>query len=193
VRGLRSLAAAGNALALVLLVLVLARRDVLLGNRASPPPAIRTAATAPASRVLVVVIDALRTDRIDRMPQLSALAHSGGRGTARIEALVPSTVAGIRALAEGVPPPPALAAGLAIWSAVAAGTEPPRAGFFVNAALWPALALAFVAPGAAVWLAVVVLVAVALDLTPRPPLPSHTQPPGEGAPPPEDPHPRPLL
>lgn len=108
-RGLRSLAAAGNALALVLLVLVLARQDVLLGNGAAAPlPVIQAAATpAPASRVLVVVIDALRADRVDGMPHLAALARTGGRGTARVEALVPSTVSGIRALVEGTPPPPA--------------------------------------------------------------------------------------
>src|SRR5688572_29580981 len=50
--------------------------------------------------------------------------------------------------------PWALGAAMMIWSAVAAGTESPRAGFFLNAALWPALALAFVAPGVAVGLAV---------------------------------------
>jgi hypothetical protein len=57
--------------------------------------------------VLLVVIDGLRADRIERLPHLSVLARTGGRGTARIESLVPSTVAGIRALAEGVVPPPA--------------------------------------------------------------------------------------
>lgn len=108
VRGLRSLAAAGNALALVLLVLVLARRDVLLGNGAAAPlPSVQRTTPAPASRVLVVVIDALREDRIDGMPHLASLARNGGRGTARVEALVPSTVSGIRALVEGTPPPPA--------------------------------------------------------------------------------------
>lgn len=107
-RGLRALATAGNAVALVLLVLVLARREVLFGaGDPAPPPAAVRSAPAPASRVLLVVIDALRADRAGRMPRLAALARAGGHGTARVEALIPSTVAGIRALAEGTAPPPA--------------------------------------------------------------------------------------
>lgn len=105
---LRALAVAGNAAALVLLILVLARRDVLFGRgepTPSPPPVQQ--ASAPASRMLLVVIDGLRADRVERLPHLAALARTGGLGTARVGSLVPSTVAGIRALAEGIVPPPA--------------------------------------------------------------------------------------
>ena len=98
---LRALSVAGNAAALVLLILVLARRDVLFGpGEPAPPPSSIRQTSAPATRVLLVVIDGLRADRVDRMPHLAALARTGGRGTARVESLVPSTVAGIRALAE---------------------------------------------------------------------------------------------
>jgi hypothetical protein len=107
-RSLRALAVAGNAAALVLLTLVLARQDVLFGRgEPTPLPAPVQQASAPASRVLLVVIDGLRADRVERLPHLAALAQTGGRGTARVGSLVPSTVAGIRALAEGVVPPPA--------------------------------------------------------------------------------------
>lgn len=112
-RGLRALAAAGNAAGLILLVLILARRDALFGDSTPSknltprtPQALQTTPPA-ASRVLLVVIDALRVDQVDQMPHLAALARSGGRGTARVEALVPSTIAGIQALAEGTLPPPA--------------------------------------------------------------------------------------
>jgi hypothetical protein len=104
--GLRAFALAGNALALVLLVLVLARREAFFQESPAPPVSLRHG-PAPAARVLVVVIDALRADQVDRMPHLGTLARDGGRGTARVEALLPSTIAGIRALAEGLEPPPA--------------------------------------------------------------------------------------
>jgi len=57
-----------------------------------------------------VVIDALRRDRAADpalMPHLNRLAREGGRGMARVESWIPSTVAGIRAIVEGAVPPPA--------------------------------------------------------------------------------------
>jgi hypothetical protein len=114
---LRQIAAAGNSAALVLLVAVLAQAPVLFedpppdlprsssptrpGGEAQPP------APAGARRVLLVVIDGLRDDAVAGMPRLDRLAREGGRGTARVESLIPSTVAGIRALAEGEVSPPA--------------------------------------------------------------------------------------
>ena len=60
--------------------------------------------------MLLVVVDALRDDSsLDPavMPNLTRLARDGRRGTARVESWIPSTVAGIRSIAEGRVPPPA--------------------------------------------------------------------------------------
>lgn len=106
--GLVRIAAAGNAAALVLLVAVLANARLLFG----PPPVRPGPSVRPASsgRVLLVVIDALREDssRDPRMmPNLVRLARDGGRGVALVESWIPSTVAGIRTIAEGTVPAPA--------------------------------------------------------------------------------------
>lgn len=107
-RGLARIAVAGNAAALVLLVAVLANGRLLFGpSPVSPRPPARPAASG---RVLLVVIDALREDVSRdprRMPGLVRLAREGGRGVARVESWIPSTVAGIRAIAEGTVPEPA--------------------------------------------------------------------------------------
>lgn len=105
---LRSTAAAGNAAALVLLILVLACHDLLFGQP-SPSPLPPADAKGLGGRVLLVVIDGLREDRSRDprlMPNLVLLAENAGRGTARVETLLPSTIAGIRTLAEGVVVPP---------------------------------------------------------------------------------------
>lgn len=105
---LRRIAAAGNAAALVLLAVVLAWRAVLFGPSTSPLPS--PGPPLHPGRVLLVVIDALRVDRSldpELMPHLNRLAAEGRRGTAVVESWVPSTVAGIRTLVEGVVPPPA--------------------------------------------------------------------------------------
>ena len=107
-RGLARIAAAGNAAALVLLVVVLANGRLLFGP--SPAPAEPPVRQAASGRVLLVVIDALREDASRdprRMPRLVRLAREGGRGVARVESWIPSTVAGIRAIAEGTVPEPA--------------------------------------------------------------------------------------
>ncbi|HSF43236.1 MAG TPA: alkaline phosphatase family protein [Thermoanaerobaculia bacterium] len=107
-RGLVRIATAGNAAALVLLVAVLANARLLFGP--SPAPAVPVAREAASGRFLLVVIDALREDssRDPRvMPNLVRLAGEGGRGVALVESFIPSTVAGIRTIAEGVVPEPA--------------------------------------------------------------------------------------
>jgi hypothetical protein len=106
--GLVRTATAGNAAALVLLVAVLANARLLFGP--SPVPAVPLAREAASGRFLLVVIDALREDssRDSRlMPNLVRLAGEGGRGVALVESFIPSTVAGIRTIAEGVVPEPA--------------------------------------------------------------------------------------
>jgi len=108
---LHALAAAGNSVALLLLILALALGPRLSGDRAGfqPPPS-PPSGPARAQRVLLVVIDGLRADHAfdaTLMPQLAGLAHRGSTGTALVESLIPSTIAGIRTLAEGEVPPPA--------------------------------------------------------------------------------------
>lgn len=106
--GLVRIAAAGNAAALVLLAAVLANARLLFGpSPVRPDPPVRTASSG---RVLLVVIDDLREDssRDPRMmPNLVRLARDGGRGAALVESWIPSTVAGIRTIAEGTVPAPA--------------------------------------------------------------------------------------
>lgn len=106
--GLVRIAAAGNAAALVLLVAVLANVRLLFGpSPVRPDPPVPTASTG---RVFLVVIDALREDFSRdprRMPNLVRLARDGGRGAALVESWIPSTVAGIRTIAEGTVPAPA--------------------------------------------------------------------------------------
>jgi hypothetical protein len=102
---LRQIAGAGNAAALVLLAAFLVHARFLVGPEQEGAAAHRRLpGPAPAGRVLLVVIDALREDVSRSMPSLNRLS---GRGTARVESWVPSTVAGIRAIAEGVVPAPA--------------------------------------------------------------------------------------
>jgi hypothetical protein len=120
-RRLRRIATAGNAAALVLLVAVLANGRILFGPESSP----RESSPQPLSqergaqesadlplppRVLLVVIDALRVDAAQDgrlMPNLHRVAGGGASGAAIVESWIPSTVAGIRTIAEGVVPPPA--------------------------------------------------------------------------------------
>ena len=109
---LRRIAVAGNAVALALLAMVLANAGVLLGGT-DPPSNPHSLTPSPAGRggkMLLVVVDALRNDSsLDPalMPNLTQLARDGGRGTARVESWIPSTVAGIRSIVEGRVPPPA--------------------------------------------------------------------------------------
>lgn len=102
------IAAAGNAAALVLLVAVLANARLLFApSPVRPDPPVPTASSG---RVLLVVIDALREDSSRDpgvMPNLVRLARDGGRGVALVESWIPSTVAGIRTIAEGTVPAPA--------------------------------------------------------------------------------------
>ncbi|HSG38499.1 MAG TPA: alkaline phosphatase family protein [Thermoanaerobaculia bacterium] len=101
---LRRIAAAGNTAAVALLAMVYAHGPALLGRaETSPAPPMGS----PKPRVLLVVIDALREDR-SRDPRLMPnLNRLQGRGTARVESWIPSTVAGIRTIVEGTVPPPA--------------------------------------------------------------------------------------
>lgn len=113
------LAGAGNAAVLILLVLLLGNGRVLpngysapvaLDNGAAPPTATSPPTGPHARRAILVVIDGLRTDVAadpDIMPFLRSLAQRGGQGTAHVESLVPSTIAGIMTLATGQVPAPA--------------------------------------------------------------------------------------
>lgn len=118
---LKRVAVAGNVCALVVLVLLCANADVLFGpGRAGwgqgtirtdplstlrPPPL-----TGPPARgAVLIVIDGLRVDtarNAEVMPCVAELAARGGSGTARVDAMVPSTIAGIVALAGGQVLPP---------------------------------------------------------------------------------------
>jgi hypothetical protein len=106
------IAAAGNCAALVIVLVVLASAGTLFGTSAASRdarPVVRPAASAPA-RVVLIVLDAVRDDLArdgDVMPRLVALRRAGSGGTAMVESLVPSTVAGIRVLATGQVPAPA--------------------------------------------------------------------------------------
>ena len=63
-----------------------------------------------AQRVLFVVVDGLRADDATNtplMPQLTQLAAEGGRGLARLESLIPSTVAAIQTFVTAAVAPPA--------------------------------------------------------------------------------------
>jgi Type I phosphodiesterase / nucleotide pyrophosphatase len=98
----RRIAAAGNTAAVALLAMVYAHGPALLGRAETSP-----VMGHPQAPVLLVVIDALREDR-SRDPRLMPnLNRLPGRGVARVESWIPSTVAGIRTIAEGTVPPPA--------------------------------------------------------------------------------------
>jgi hypothetical protein len=113
------IAGAGNVAALLLLVLFLGNGGILLegygnlladdrdvGSRLAtlPDPAPR------ANRVILVVIDGLRTDVAadpQVMPFLCSLTADGGHATAQVESMIPSTIAGIISLSTGHVPAPA--------------------------------------------------------------------------------------
>ena len=106
----RSIAAAGNAAALVLLILILANRDILFEGTGGGSLSRVAGEGRGGGPTLLILLDGLRLDRsLDPhlMPNLVRLGREGSRGIARVEALIPSTVAGIRTLAEGTVPPPA--------------------------------------------------------------------------------------
>ncbi|HEX6899671.1 MAG TPA: alkaline phosphatase family protein [Thermoanaerobaculia bacterium] len=98
----RRIAAAGNTAAVALLAMVYAHGPALLG-RTEPSPAMGR----PEAPVLLVVIDALREDRSRDLRLMPNLNRLEARGVARVESWIPSTVAGIRTIAEGTVPPPA--------------------------------------------------------------------------------------
>jgi hypothetical protein len=102
---LRQIATAGNAAAVALLVVAIS----LLASIPAPPEPLPLERTR-SNPTLLIVIDALRRDLSEDpalMPNLNRLAAEGGRGTARVESWIPSTVAGIRSIVEGAVPPPA--------------------------------------------------------------------------------------
>lgn len=114
-RHLWSVAAAGNCTALAVVALVLINAGPLFQLERRPAVAEWPSHLAPpqdrvASRLLLIVIDALRLDTARDttvMPQLARLAERGGQGVAVVDAFVPSTVAGIRVIATGTVPAPA--------------------------------------------------------------------------------------
>ena len=104
------LAVAGNTAALVMLVLMLANGSVLFDSSIHPRPVAYEAPPGPlASRAVLVIIDGLRQDFASDpavMPALRELARRGVETTAHVQALIPSTIAGITTLATGAVPPP---------------------------------------------------------------------------------------
>ncbi len=91
---------------LVALSLVAAAATVLVLDGAAPagPPSSLQLPPAPASPTVLVVLDGVTADDATspaRMPALAALAARGASWRARVDAVVPSTVAGIQALVEG--------------------------------------------------------------------------------------------
>ncbi len=118
-RAAHRIAGAGNVAALLLLVLFLGNGGILLeghGNLLADDRDVgsrRTALPDPApraSRVILVVIDGLRTDMAadpDVMPFLCSLTADGGSATAHVESMIPSTIAGIVSLSTGHVPAPA--------------------------------------------------------------------------------------
>ncbi len=112
---------AGNVVALAVLVLVCANSELLLHERRPSAPAVNhTSGSAPPGteagvadrrheRLVLVVIDGLRADTAfnpQQMPFLSRLADEHGRATARVESLIPSSIAGIATITTGSVPPP---------------------------------------------------------------------------------------
>ncbi len=113
---------AGNVVALAAIVLVCCNGDLLLSERQGSarsmmadgcgPAVDRTAANAAggwAEQLVLVVIDGLRADAAfdpQQMPFLSQLAAQHGRATARVESLIPSSIAGIATITTGDIPPP---------------------------------------------------------------------------------------
>ena len=107
------IAACGNPVALVVFAGVFASFPLLMigsGRGSSEPSFLRPSMppSAPA-RVVLVVVDALpvRATTPAAMPRLARLAATGGRGLARVDSLVASTVAGVKVLATGRVPAPA--------------------------------------------------------------------------------------
>lgn len=103
----RAVAQAGNAVALFAILVLLVNSTLLFTTTAPLPPPPFKGATS--ERLLLVVIDGLRVDAVApvQMPQVHALAQRGSFRVSQVDALIPSTVAGLRALIEGVIVPPA--------------------------------------------------------------------------------------
>lgn len=99
--------AAFNAAALAMVLLVFALWDPLFHSWQPRPSTLPV--ERPASRVVLVVIDGLRADVAEdplAMPALNGLAAAGARTRCTVQSLIPSTIAGIRGLVEGVVSPP---------------------------------------------------------------------------------------
>lgn len=125
---LRGIAVAGNAVAVLVLIIVLLNAGTLFQShgRGAPAPSPAPATELPTGRLLFILLDGLRCDVAEDpavMPHLQALAARGSRGEAWVEALIPSTIAGLRAEVEGIVAPPA---GFVFDFASAAA---PRGGF----------------------------------------------------------------
>lgn len=103
----RAVAQVGNAVALFAICLVLANGHILFRPKA--PPEVSAPHPERVQRVVLIVIDGLRADALNSgdAPHIRSLANRGSFTTSVVGALVPSTVAGLRALIEGLIAPPA--------------------------------------------------------------------------------------
>src|SRR5687768_4658539 len=102
-----AVAAVGNVTIVAFLALLLTH-DRLFHPLPAPPPL--DVDVPRAERVVLIVIDGLRADVAADpalMPTLARLRQLGAGGEARVEALIPSTIAGVVALATGQTSPPA--------------------------------------------------------------------------------------
>lgn len=113
--GVGAVAVAGNVAAIVFLLIFFVAWDPLFESTSVPEPptgfptGVKPERAEAASRLLLVVIDALdlRTARDPAlMPTLDRIGREGRFTTARVDSWIPSTVAGVQVLGTGRVPPP---------------------------------------------------------------------------------------
>jgi len=106
---IHAIATVGNVVFLAFLAMVLSLDRLFVPAPAAPATAV-AATPHRAERCLLVVIDGLRADAASDptlMPTLAALSENGCSGTARVESLIPSTIAGVISFTTGLSAPAA--------------------------------------------------------------------------------------
>lgn len=105
---MRRILAAFTAAGLAIALLVLASGGTLLRTHAAePPPTPLPGAEGRAERVILIVVDGLTAEGAWDPAIMPTVAALPGRGMARVQHLLPSSISGIRAMAEGVVAAPA--------------------------------------------------------------------------------------